>query len=161
MQVKKTPYFLIRCSHKERPGSVPYMEKSVPSSKLSCKLTTGLKKNRSDSCIPLLPRQVLTASYSSRSGHNRGLDSRKQAGIAHHLDRRDTLGYINIRTTLKKRPMQKQGIKDTKISHHCDRTYKSRATKKKIGFFQVQRRSYIKQIAPQIFKFSLFCCLYF
>jgi len=42
-QVKKMPYFLNRCSHRKRPGSVAYTEKGLPKSKLSRKLS-GLRK---------------------------------------------------------------------------------------------------------------------
>lgn len=89
----------------------------------------------------LLQCEVFTASYSSTIGQDRGLDSWKQAGIAHHSDRRDTSGHTNMRSTLKKRTTlkkssNKQGIKRCTKGHHCERNYKCRVIKKKtLGFF--------------------------
>lgn len=67
------------------------------------------------------------ASYSSTAGQDRGLDSRKQAGIVHNSDRRDTLGHTNMRNTLKKKTTlkkssKKQGIKRCTKCHHIQVT---------------------------------------
>lgn len=85
------------------------------------------------------------ASYSSTTGQDGRLDSRKQAGIVHHSDRRDTLGHTNMKTTLKK-SSKKQGFKRYTKCHHCDRSYKCRVIKgKKKVIFGAKAIAHTKQ----------------